>query len=251
MKDFAQLNPNLISNRVRVALIGCGGNGSSMLMNLARLNFSLQKLGHPGLEVCAYDGDTVSESNIGRQSFFEPDIDAPKASTLISRLNLSFGTRWRAVDRHYTDIGYEGMLIVAVDSAKSRKVIADSLDDNAKKQHFDAPIVLDLGNSTNFGQVLIGNLDGLPSPYVQLPELIDSESENPQLPSCSTEEALRRQELFVNSMAVTLASQILWELFRKGKTQKAGFYFNLDNGKTFPVPVDSVRKQFPLDSSDS
>lgn len=61
------------------------------------------------------------------------------------------------------------------------------------------------------------------------------------MPTCSADEALSRQELFVNSMAATLASQLLWELFRKGRTNKAGFYFNLNTGKTLPVSVLSVR----------
>lgn len=216
-----------------------------MLLNLARLNHSIKQLGHPGLIVKAYDGDTVSESNVGRQCFYEPDIGKPKASTLIQRLNLCFGTKWEAKDEYYEGNYGQDMMIVAVDSAQSRETIHASINHTYNKHSQSDLVIMDLGNGSNFGQVLIGNFDGLPSPYEQLPDLIDSSTENPQLPSCSTEEALSRQELFVNSMGVTLASQLLWELFRKGMTRKAGFYFNMDSGKTIPVSVKSVRKSHP------
>lgn len=221
-----------------MTLIGCGGNGSSMLLNLARLHWALSELGHPGLRVTAYDGDMVSESNLGRQCFFAPDVGRNKADVLIHRINLAYGLNWRAELRHFGqqhDFFQNELVVVAVDSAGARRAFHEGF-----KAAHKYPIILDLGNGSNFGQVLLGGFSGLPSPYDQLPSLTDSQSEDRQLPSCSMAEALRAQELFVNSMGVTLASHLLWELFRKGRTNKAGFYFNLDPGKTVPVAVRSV-----------
>lgn len=234
MDQYLSLPPELASKKVSVSLVGCGGNGSSMLTNLARLNHALIQLNHPGLHVTAYDGDFVSTSNVGRQCFFAPDIGRPKSSTLIQRFNLCFGTRWRAVDSDYQHKFSEDMIIVCVDSAKSRKEVSDTIEQSNV-------VLMDLGNGPDFGQVLMGGFDDLPSPYEQLPSLIDLSSEDTQMPTCSADEALSRQELFVNSMAGTLASQLLWELFRKGRTNKAGFYFNLNTGKTLPVSVLSAR----------
>lgn len=235
MDQYLRLPPELASKKVSVSLVGCGGNGSSMLTNLARLNHALIQLDHPGLHVTAYDGDFVSTSNVGRQCFYEPDVGRPKASTLIQRFNLCYGTRWTAVDSDYRRALSEHIIIVCVDSAKSRKAVSDTIGRSNV-------VLMDLGNGSDFGQVLMGGFDDLYTPYEQLPSLNDPSSEDTQMPSCSADEALARQELFVNSMAATLASQLLWELFRKGRTKKAGFYFNLNTGKTLPVSVLSVRK---------
>ena len=241
MPEFAQMPPKLSSKTISVALVGCGGNGSSMLLNLARLNFALKELGHPGgLHVTAIDGDFISETNVGRQCFFESDIGLFKASTLIQRLNMAYGTNWDAHNDYVepdTEL-HADVVIVAVDSAKAR-ILVDGITRPGAEDDEDAPIVLDLGNGSDFGQIILGNFGNIPHPYDQLPALIDESKQDPTAPSCSMAEALRTQELFVNSMAVTLASQLLWELFRKGKTNKAGFYFNLKSGKTAPILVSS------------
>lgn len=246
-RSFVSVPSDFISEEVRVSLVGCGGNGSSMLLNLARLNHALLELGHPGLSVSVFDGDVVSASNVGRQCFFGPDIGRSKSEILVNRVNLAYGTEWIGHSRHFGRV-FDGhgddLIIVAVDSANSRKTVHERL---LKDGH--SCVIVDLGNGSNFGQVLMGGFDGLPSPYVQAPSLIDEKSEDPTVPSCSMAEALRSQELFVNSMGVTLASQLLWELFRYGKTNKAGFYFNLESGKTVPVSVESVTKEFPVEVS--
>lgn len=58
---------SMLSQRVRVHLVGVGGNGAQMANCLARLDIAMRALGHPyGLHVTAFDGDQVSESNVGR-----------------------------------------------------------------------------------------------------------------------------------------------------------------------------------------
>jgi hypothetical protein len=63
-------------------------------MGLCQLQKALQGLGHPGLQVTAFDPDTVSEANLGRQLFTESDLGQNKALTLIHRLNIAFGLDW-------------------------------------------------------------------------------------------------------------------------------------------------------------
>ena len=48
-------HPDLLSDRVSIALAGAGGIGSQMLSGLARLDAAIRALGHPGLDVTVYD----------------------------------------------------------------------------------------------------------------------------------------------------------------------------------------------------
>jgi PRTRC genetic system ThiF family protein len=82
----------LLERPIRVLLIGAGGTGGEMLDRLIRLHFGLVRTGHPGgLDVTLWDGDTVSDANIGRQRFAPCDIGYNKADLLIHRANLAFG----------------------------------------------------------------------------------------------------------------------------------------------------------------
>lgn len=84
---------------VDIALVGAGGTGSQIISGLARINYALLKLGHPGLILHAIDGDTISDANIGRQIFSSADVGRNKAETLISRINSFYGFRWYAYPR--------------------------------------------------------------------------------------------------------------------------------------------------------
>ena len=92
------LNP---SHRVTVNLIGAGGTGSQVLSALARMDYALYKLGHPGLHVTVYDDDVVTDANIGRQLFRGADIGQNKANVLVTRINTFFGVDWEAVSERY------------------------------------------------------------------------------------------------------------------------------------------------------
>ena len=59
---------------VTVLVAGAGGTGSQVITNLARMSVALQALGHPGLHLTAFDPDTVTEANIGRQLFSETEL---------------------------------------------------------------------------------------------------------------------------------------------------------------------------------
>lgn len=243
---------NFLDRRVNIVLVGCGGNGSQMLTGLARLNHALTALGHPGLHVTAFDGDTVSEANIGRQMFSPADVGLHKSVVLVHRLNAFFGLDWHARAIHagpteLVNIG-PGIAIVCVDSAAARAKIAPIL---AKTSMY----VMDLGNRASDGQVVFGHLrldparagtplrdDGstpLRWPYEVLPELIDTTIPEDDTPSCGLAEALERQELFINQAIVTPALGILWEFFRHGRLSWCGAFVNLKTGHVRPLPVDN------------
>lgn len=233
----------MLNRAPRIALIGCGGNGSQMLTGLARLNHAITALGHPGLQVRAYDPDTVSEANMGRQLFGSFDVGTSKAHVLVNRINAFFGLNWGAVYGRFDNDGHRyDIAIACVDSARARHEVARIL----KRQgvHY----LMDLGNRAADGQVLFGELTDqprlaapghvrLPSPYTVLPELVDLSAPEDDTPSCGLAEALERQELFVNQAIVTPALSILWEFFRHGRLTWHGAFVNLRTGSMRPMNV--------------
>lgn len=240
--------PTMLSHPVRIALIGCGGNGSQMLTGLARLNHALTALGHPGLHVKVYDPDTVSEANMGRQLFGAFDVGQSKAHVLVNRINAFFGLAWEAVHARYDENNsWERqflMAIACVDSARARH------DIHHRVRRCGVHYLMDLGNRAADGQVLFGELfEGraglgaskdsvfLPSPYDVLPELVDLQAKEDDTPSCGLAEALERQELFVNQAIVTPALSILWDFFRHGGLTWHGAFVNLRTGSMRPLPV--------------
>lgn len=241
---------HFLQRQVMIHLVGCGGNGSQMLTGLARLNLALTALGHPGLNVIAFDPDTVSEANMGRQMFGQFDVGSSKAIVLVSRINAFFGLNWEAhFGRYEAGKGAPDMLIACVDSAKSRYEIANG----RALRHPNKPYYLmDMGNRAADGQVLFGelaNADGspahkappgsarLPDPYRVLPELVDVQAVEDDMPSCGLAQALERQELFINQAVVTPALSILWEFFRHGRLTWHGAFVNLRTGSMRPLLV--------------
>ena len=252
---------HLIERHLEIAVVGCGGNGSQMLAGLARFDRALRALGHPGLRVHAYDPDTVTDANVGRQLFSPADVGQSKAVVLINRLNLYYGLKWEARAVRYTwNTGCNpDFLIGCVDSVKSRKEII-------KPQGL---YWLDLGNTDKKGQVILGELraprggriddggdydeddnaptgdkekvavrkDRLPHFFDLFPELKKRNAKEDDAPSCSLAEALDKQDLFINQTIATFALQLLWTFFRQGGLNIHGFFINLETGRVTPLPI--------------
>jgi PRTRC genetic system ThiF family protein len=241
-----QTHPALLSERVRVELAGAGGSGSQMLSGLARLDAAIRALGHQGLDVTVYDPDEVSEANLGRQLFAPADVGRNKAAVLVTRVNAWFGTRWTAVPgkHEFSGEGDAGIVVSCVDTARARTAIGR----HASNQR--AIYWLDLGNRAADGQVVLGipPWDAahraypmrLPTVVELFPELLSAGKvlDKDDAPSCSLAQALERQHLFVNQAVVTVALQLLWQIFRFGRTSWHGAFVNLETGRTTPLPVD-------------
>lgn len=243
------LNPK---HRVTVALVGAGGTGSQVLNGLARMDYALYKLGHPGLNVTVYDYDTVSEANIGRQLFTVDDIGRNKAEILTTRINSFFGTDWDAKAKHYIpdEDNRSNIIITCVDNVQSRIGIGK----NARKHvgfqdERRAFYWLDFGNQLDRGQVVLGALREVKQPesekYETMPrlkcvdELFDLSAVNDadSGPSCSLAEALRKQDLFINSFLAQAGLTMLWQLIYNGSTNINGAFVNLKTMNVNPIKL--------------
>lgn len=237
------------ANPLDIVLIGAGGTGSQIITGLARMNYGLKKLGHTGINLYVFDGDAVSEANVGRQIFSPSDIGRNKAEVLVTRVNTFFGLKWQAHPQFVEHIPsiklYAGpdIVITAIDSAEGRVKIHERLKYSNVSYH------LDIGNRTRSGQIVLGTVPekGFDQPddeaVYKLPTVIDlypdmGEGEKDRGPSCSVEQALSRQDLFINQWVSTCALELLWKCFRRGFITDHGAFVDLDTMTVRPLPVD-------------
>jgi PRTRC genetic system ThiF family protein len=243
------INSRLLTNTVKVALVGCGGVGSQFLTGLARLHTALIALGHPGgFEVEVYDPDTVSESNVGRQLFSPADVGINKATLLVHRLNAFFGLKWKAKPQRFPvagDYHTPHIIISCVDTKAARRDIAEYVAKHS------ICYWLDTGNNLADGQIILGQSGYgrrrtkgnqqliLPTVTDLYPAILDKTApEDEDAPSCSLAEALERQDLFIGQSIATFGLQLLWSLFRNGGLEHHGYFVNLKAGRVAPLPVD-------------
>lgn len=256
--DKYLLNPY---HPVTVFVVGAGGTGSQVITNLARMSIALQALGHPGLHVTVFDPDTVTGANIGRQLFNETELGLNKAVALVTRINRFFGYTWEAKGNRYPlrqkhdkdNPELANIIITCTDNIRSRldlwrflKKYRENKSNNEK-----SPIYwMDFGNGQTTGQVLIGNIrhkiaQPVSTEYHPIPKMnvITEEvsystiKEKDSGPSCSLAEALQKQDLFINSMLAQIGCNLLWRMFREGRTLYRGAYLNLDTLRVNPISV--------------
>lgn len=243
MKFTHTANPRLFRQAVGITVIGAGGTGSALIPRLMQLHFAMLELGHPaGLKVTLWDDDIVSKSNIGRQCFFPADVGQHKAALLINRLNMAWGTEWKAVTRKL-EPNHEiepDIVIGCVDSRKGRAAILEAVCSS----HC---YYIDSGNGEDSGQVVLGEILGRHSTSPRLPHVADLFPEMVDValdatddrPSCSVAEALQKQSLVINNAMAQEIFNLLWMLLRHGKLDYTGRFVNLKAGLSNPIRVDT------------
>lgn len=239
--DIYLLDPQ---HKITIELVGMGGTGSQVLNNLGRLNMALIGLGHPGLHVRAWDNDTISPANLGRQLFSPADIGLHKSTVLVSRVNRFFGTEWEAMTTKYNCQKLGNIIITCVDTAAARVSIAEKLKSvKPKGEMYDYPFYwLDLGNLQHTGQCVLGTIHLIRGKnslknVVQLFPQIKKIKEEKQGPSCSLAEALEKQDLFINSTLAQFGCNLLWKLIREGEIRYHGCYVNLKTLSVNPIKI--------------
>lgn len=245
--DNYLLNPR---HKITVSLVGVGGTGSQVLTSLSRINYALRKLGHPGMQVTAYDADIVSEANCGRQLFSMQEVGLNKANVLVSKLNMFFGTAWKSEPVMFgRDSAVTNIVISCVDTVEARLIIDDKLrkcDYGYDDQKF--LYWLDFGNLTDREQVILGTAGhkieqpknkGCVSILKSVTDLFELRKVNEKEagPSCSLAEALSKQDLFINSTLAQLGCALLWKMFTRGAIDTNGLYLNLDTMRVTPITL--------------
>ncbi|EJL74401.1 PRTRC system ThiF family protein [Chryseobacterium populi] len=259
--DHYLINP---TNPITVNLIGAGGTGSKVLTALMEMNHSLIELGHAGLSVRLWDDDRVSEANLGRQRFAECEVGLYKSVALINRANRWAGTHWKAETQKFQRDSLGNLpehpdatiYITCTDTVQARFEVAKILNEVSGKRYYyygrDKPKYwVDYGNSTKTGQVILSTIGDIYQPnsdkyhtVANLPFITDeftgllkkSEQED-NTPSCSLADALKKQDLYINPTLAQMGSSLLWSLFRNGMTEYRGFFLNLQDFRSQPIPV--------------
>jgi len=161
MRIEHSLPPDLLGRRpIRVLVVGAGGTGSAILMGLPYLDQAMRVWGHScGLQVSIMDADTVSETNCVRQPFSASDIGQNKATVLVNRINMFWGTKWSAEPSFFNErtlrLSYDevpDLLIGCVDTRAARKVI----DQAVTRPKYTTTYWLDIGNNAASGQYILG-----------------------------------------------------------------------------------------------
>lgn len=273
-------DPYLLSptHRITVNLIGCGGTGSQMLNGLYRMHEALLGIGHAGLLVTAWDADHVTEANIGRQLFSAADVAYNKADVLITRINRFGALDWISRRENYNSVtaskdeNRANITISCVDTVKARLEIVKMLKYREHGEpNFTELYWLDMGNSLNTGQCVLGTVNRnlsaveededvdiervrrvakkktaatkvarnehhLPNVFDVFPGLAKVKDKDTG-PSCSLAQALNRQDLYINSTLAQFGLTLLWKLFREGRLKYHGCYVNLDTMSVNPIKV--------------
>lgn len=230
-----------LDNAVRITVIGCGGTGSALIDGLCSLDSTLRQLGHPGFQITAVDGDHVSASNVGRARFTMADVGLNKAVLLAHRMSLFYGTDIKALPDHFTARTQSSadLFITATDSAKLRAAFPDWIG------RYSRAYWLDAGNGDRTGQLVWGSL-GDPSANGYLPNVVDLfpelrdrsfQAAQREVPTCSTEEALRQQSWPINRALALHMSDMLYQLIRHGSCEHNGLFCSVSPPSVSLIPA--------------
>ena len=240
-----QIPANWLDNPIRTLVYGAGGTGSQVIDQLASLDACMKQLGHPGFKVTIYDPDRVSRSNIGRQRFTHADVGNYKSLVLCHRINAFYGFDWDyRTEKGPMRVAGVDLVISCTDLAIFRAAFAK---DNSNSQH--DTLWLDFGNGNAEAQCLIGHLsrktaDRVPHIVDLYPELAQMQRVDEEQPSCSADEALRRQPWPINREIAMKGIGMLWTLLREGALDYHGVQMRMNPLSLNTMPIDPATWEF-------
>ncbi|HMZ56135.1 MAG TPA: ThiF family adenylyltransferase [Nitrospira sp.] len=251
---------------LRLIQIGCGGIGAFLGIHVARLARECLRL-FDTVTVSFYDGDTVEEKNLRRQNFCAAEVGQNKAEALAFRLSTAWGIPIHAYSRHFSEEGFQSeyhtltILLGCVDTTKARRSLHKALvHGNARND--SQTWLIDGGNLTTHGQVLIGNVvtdfnpqqsflfgnvcQSLPAPALVHPELIRRERRPVSTPqrSCAELAQADPQSLTINSIIASHMADYLLRLIITNDLRRFATYIDMDTGSARSLaitPTELVR----------
>ena len=234
-------------------VVGCGGTGGFVAEGLCRLFQGRDAT------IVLVDHDRVEPHNLLRQNFYAGEVGEFKSKALADRLakglqpargllGLSLprgmarpqGSRYPGLSSH------DGLVIGCADNAAARRAMAECLPGDPCRWLIDA------GNDTNWGQVLIGNVSEpvaleeppftgdtchlAPAPTLQRPDLLTAVSTRPPDVDCAAALDLTDQDPTINQMMASLVLQVVRRMVA-GTCPFMGLYLDMDLGTVTPSYV--------------
>ena len=250
-----------------ITVVGCGGTGGFVAEGLCRLFQGREAT------IVLVDHDRVEPQNLLRQNFYAEDVGKFKSQALADRLARAYRRPVgysvypfrEAESRPYgqPNAGLpaygNGLVIGCADNAAARRAMAESLTGDPRRWLIDA------GNDTNWGQVLIGNVSGercwdkpafvdqtcylLPAPTIQRPDLLTAVSTRPPDVDCAAALDLTDQDPTINQMMASLVLQVVRRMVA-GTCPFMGLYLDMDQGTVTPTHVtpEAVERALRVDA---
>jgi PRTRC genetic system ThiF family protein len=236
-----------LPHAISIDVVGCGGTGSLLLPRLARIDFALRQMNHPGIHVTAYDFDTVEEFNIGRQNFGPGDVGMNKAECLISKINMAYGIQWEARREKRIPKWGANITISCVDNVEFRKGMSKYKAFYNSPTRFDyrTPFYwIDCGNGKNFGQIVMADF-ALHKQKRKLKNVYDiygdiqqfDNLENQGILGCSYEDKLNQQDLFINDEIALKTADLVYKMLRYKQIDYHGVVVNQESVISKPFKI--------------
>jgi PRTRC genetic system ThiF family protein len=232
--------------------VGVGGTGSWLALSLARLVYHAGQAGQT-VKLVLVDPDTVEERNVGRQGFSPAEVGQNKAESMALRLSLGLGIEVAAAAVPFVAadfVRWAKQQYRPYGSDKSRLVLVGAVDNHLARRELAQAVVeregrvwaVDCGNGRANGQVLVGNLtdpsqmqvdalgvcNGLPSPYLQEPGLLEPDPIDSNPLSCADLTLREEQSLLINSQVAAVAAQYIYDLVIRRTLWQYATYLNLE-----------------------
>ena len=248
------LDNEFLREKPWITVVGCGGTGGFVAEGLCRLFTGREAT------IVLVDHDRVEPHNLLRQNFFAEDIGAFKSEALAERLARAYGRpigysvyafredNSRSYGYHWPGLPNHGssLVIGCADNAAARSAMAECLRGGPHRWLIDA------GNDTTWGQVLLGNVtdpaswygpafDGetchlAPAPTLQRPDLLTAVPNTPPDVDCAAALDLTDQDLTINHMMASLVLMVVRRMV-EGTCPFMGLYLDMEQGTVTPTYV--------------
>ena len=250
-----------------ITVVGCGGTGGFVAEGLCRLFQGREAT------IVLVDHDRVEPHNLLRQNFLHEDVGRFKSQALADRLARAYRRpvgysvyAFREDDARPHGHRYPGLpsygdalIIGCADNAAARKAMAECLPGDPCRWLIDA------GNDTNWGQVLVGNVAETvaleespftgetchlaPAPTLQRPDLLTAVSTRPPDVDCAAALDLTDQDPTINQMMASLVLQVVRRMVA-GTCPFLGLYLDMELGTVTPsyVTPEAVERALNADT---
>lgn len=243
---------------VRITVVGCGGTGSWLAAQVARVGRVLIEQGRR-VQIVFVDPDRVSATNVPRSCFCEREIGELKAVVLARRYAAAWVLEIGTITERFapemirasSNEDVLNVVVGCVDNAAARRSLSEVLVRRTPYGYYDygssrQTILIDCGNTREGGQVLVGSVSrqeemrasfkgksictALPSPTWQHPELLEELEEERPDHNLSCAELMRRnaQSLMVNHFVASIAGDYLVRLLVTKNLRRFATYFDME-----------------------